>query len=427
LRGEDGNLSRNNNVRRGLLEGLEDGSTTKAGIEDALARRAISYEDAKSMLARRATQDDFQNTLKEAGLDKGLNKFNSIVATTISNKAGESIDITEARNQSGGIAKQLYDRYEAELQQYVRSQGDSLTMQGLRQEADKIQANLTAELIGDKASSGSSEDTGDIIVKDGIVTYKGWDKVAPASQVYNPATGEPQGNYTGYTGPQMPNNASPSDRILSRKQFVDNIAVLESGSTDFGPRLREMAKKFDTTPVRFLEAQSKALGYSDASLGTISAPLIEQFEPTSMESGKNALKALGFSDIGAAYLAGNIQQESAWNGKRSWGGVYNPTTGAMDGTSRNGGLVSWASWSNDPARLGLIENYLGKSIEQASHSEQLMAMKWEMKKNYPSSYRIFTNPNATKAQLRRESKRYWGYGHEGARFKYAESLITSGN
>ena len=418
LRGKDGNLSRNNNVRLGLLEGLEDGSTTKAGIEDALARQAISYEDAKSMLSRKATQDDFQNTLKEAGLDKGLNKFNSIVATTISNKAGESIDITEARNQSGGIAKQLYDRYEAELQQYVRSQGDSLTMQGLRQEADKIQANLTAELIGDKANNGSTEDTGDIVVKDGIVTYKGWDKVAPARQVYNPATGEVQGNYTRFTPSQLPVNASPSDRLLSRKQFVDNIAVLESGRTDFGPRLTELSRKLTTTPVRLLEAQSKALGYSGSSLGSIVKPDLEKFEPTSMESGMNALKAMGFSDVGSAYLAGNIMQESSW------------LTGEKprdDGGAPAGGLVSWRG-----SRLDKIQEYLGrgtgkpKLIQDASPSEQLNAMKWEMKKDFPSSYRIFTNPNSTETQLRRESYRYWRWGEEGKRFAFAESLITSG-
>ena len=64
--------------------------------------------------------------------------------------------------------------------------------------------------------------------------------------------------------------------------------------------------------------------------------------------------------------------ESSWNGQRSWGEVEG------DGTSRNGGLISWASWSDDPARLGKIEKYLGKPIEQATDDEQLAAMLWEM-------------------------------------------------
>ena len=109
---------------------------------------------------------------------------------------------------------------------------------------------------------------------------------------------------------------------------------------------------------------------------------------------------------------------------RDWGQVYNPSTGNMDGTSRNGGLVSWASWADDPARLGAIEAYLGKPISQATHAEQLQAMKWEMKNEYPGSYRVFMNPNATDAQLRRASYQYWGYGHEGDRFYYANQLLS---
>ena len=62
-----------------------------------------------------------------------------------------------------------------------------------------------------------------------------------------------------------------------------------------------------------------------------------------MVAGANRLMTLGVPAKGAAYLAGNIMQESSWNGQRSWGEV------AGDGTSRNGGLVSWASWSDDPA------------------------------------------------------------------------------
>lgn len=410
LRGKSGNLSRNNNVYLGLVEAFDNGEPpSTSDIEEALASKAISFDQAKALKERGKTADQLKSTLKEAGLGNGLKEFNSIVATSITSNSGDSIDITEARNQSGGIAKQLNDRYEYRLNQYIRSQGDNLTMPGLRQEADKIKADLTAELMGPNKTKAND---GDLMVEDGVVTYKGWGRVPPARQTYNPLTREPQGNYTGFTVSQLPTSASASDRLLSRKQFVDNIAVLESGSTDFGPRLQEMAKKFDTSPVRFLESQSKALGYSDSRLGTISPGLIEQFEPTSMESGKNALKALGFSDVGSAYLSGNIMTESSW------------LTGVKphdDGGAPAGGLVSWRA-----DRLDKIQKYLRKDIEQASPSEQLDAMKWEMKKDYPSSYRIFTNPNATKAQLRRESYRYWGWGEEGKRFALAESLITSG-
>jgi len=46
-----------------------------------------------------------------------------------------------------------------------------------------------------------------------------------------------------------------------------------------------------------------------------------------------------------------------------------------------------------------------------------------MERDYPSSYKIFMDPNATKEQLQQASKAYWGYGHEGARFGYAEQAL----
>ena len=74
-----------------------------------------------------------------------------------------------------------------------------------------------------------------------------------------------------------------------------------------------------------------------------------------------------------------------------------------DGSDRNGGLVSWMDDAQrNHFRLRNIEQYLGKSITEASTSEQLQAMVWEMKTN-PSAYRHFMNPNATDIQLRRAS------------------------
>ena len=122
------------------------------------------------------------------------------------------------------------------------------------------------------------------------------------------------------------------------------------------------------------------------------------------------------TEKGAAYLAGNIQQESGWDGMRSWGQVLG------DGTSRNGGLVSWASWSDDPARLGKIEDHYGKKIDEITEREQLVWMIKEMKQDYPSAYSVFTNPKATVEDLKKASMSYWGYGEEGSRFRYAEKI-----
>jgi len=138
-----------------------------------------------------------------------------------------------------------------------------------------------------------------------------------------------------------------------------------------------------------------------------------------MVKGAQMIQSAGVPTKGAAYLAGNIQQESSWNGQRDWGQVKG------DGTSRNGGLVSWASWANDPSRLGKIEGYLGKNIKQASDGEQINAMLWEMKKDYPGAYKVFMDPNATDAQLVKASKEYWGYGEEGKRYEYAQQALQS--
>jgi len=137
----------------------------------------------------------------------------------------------------------------------------------------------------------------------------------------------------------------------------------------------------------------------------------------SMKKGAEMIKSAGVPTRGAAYLAGNIQQESSWNGQRDWGQVMG------DGTSRNGGLVSWASWANDPARLGKIEGYLGKNIKEASDGEQINAMLWEMKNDYPGAYKVFMDPNSTDEQLRRASYEYWGYGEEGSRFEHAQVAL----
>ena len=135
-------------------------------------------------------------------------------------------------------------------------------------------------------------------------------------------------------------------------------------------------------------------------------------------SGAKAIMSIdpNITEKGAAYLAGNIQQESGWDGMRSWGQVLG------DGTSRNGGLVSWASWSDDPARLGKIEDHYGKTIDKITEHQQLQWMLQEMKQDYPSAYTAFTNPKATDEDLKAASYAYWGYGEEGSRFRYGEKI-----
>ena len=133
--------------------------------------------------------------------------------------------------------------------------------------------------------------------------------------------------------------------------------------------------------------------------------------------GAQLIVAAGVPPRGAAWLSGNIQQESGWYGQRVWGEVLG------DGSDRNGGLVSWMDGvAHNNFRLRRIEKHLGKSITQASDAEQVQAMLWEMKTYYKSSYAAFMNPNSTDGDLIRASKRFWGYGEEGSRYQYARNI-----
>ena len=139
--------------------------------------------------------------------------------------------------------------------------------------------------------------------------------------------------------------------------------------------------------------------------------------PEAAVQGARTLMKIGLPARGAAWLSGNIQQESSWNGQRTWGEVMG------DGSDRNGGLVSWMDDAQrNHFRLRNIENYLGNPISQASNEEQIQAMLWEMKQRNPDAYKTFMNPNATDDDLMRASKAYWGYGHEGARFRYSRDI-----
>ena len=223
-----------------------------------------------------------------------------------------------------------------------------------------------------------------------------------------------------------------SEMDASKDRFVpmellksDAKAILEGGKVS--NRTRLIAKNLGMSPAALVEAQLTGV-YGLPSLHS----LRQQEGKANPEAanglhdiknanqGMQVLQQMGFPKLGAAYLAGNIQQESTWHGLRQWGQV------AGDGTNRNGGLVSWASWSNDSARLGAIERHYGKNIAQISEGDQLKYMVLEMQRRNPSAYRVFMDPNASEAALRKASYQYWGYGHEGARFNYAKNLLTYG-
>ena len=214
------------------------------------------------------------------------------------------------------------------------------------------------------------------------------------------------------------------DSFVTPAQLEADVkSLLTTGKVS--DRTTVISKFLNLPEATFIDAQLKRYGkpsLTELRLESMNpAPTISQGGASlvSMQQGYVKLKNLGFTDKGAAYLAGNIQQESGWRGQRTWDEVMG------DGSDRNGGLVSWMDDAErNHFRLRNIESYLGKPITEATVDEQLQAMKWEMKKRNPWAYKVFTEPGFGDRALRNASFQYWGYGHEGKRFTYAQQLIN---
>ena len=209
-------------------------------------------------------------------------------------------------------------------------------------------------------------------------------------------------------------NALRGDTVFSKPVLVEIRESWRQGKVD--PRLTRYAKQLNMSPLGLLNQQSGVYGLGgfdpsrSTARGSQSSSVDSSVAPQSGISGANYLMTLGFPKKGAAYLAGNIQQESSWYGQREpWD----------DGGSPAGGVVSWRA-----GRLRAIESFYGKPISRISNNDQLSYMLREMKANYPQAYAVFMNPYATNRQLEAASYQYWGYGTEGARFKYAQQYLN---
>lgn len=130
-------------------------------------------------------------------------------------------------------------------------------------------------------------------------------------------------------------------------------------------------------------------------------------DASDLKSGARLLMQKGFPAKGAAYLAGNIQQESGWKAKRQpW--ILN------DGAGTNKGLISW-----NRGRISNAEKFLGKPLEKASAGEQIEWIKEELKQY--GLLKVFMDPKASDEQLKVASKQYIGWGDLGARWEYSQT------
>jgi hypothetical protein len=214
------------------------------------------------------------------------------------------------------------------------------------------------------------------------------------------------------------------DRFLTLNDLKADVKRVLDGQNPSN-RTRLFAKHLGISSTAFVGSQLGVYGLPSLSTlrqGPDAMQMLNGLRniPSASE-GMKVLRSMGFPSKGAAYLAGNIQQESGWNGLRRWAEV------AGDGSDANGGLISWMDDAQrNHYRLRQAERHFGKPIDKVPESDQLAYMVKEMQKRNPDAYRVFMNPNATEGELRRASYAYWGYGHEGARFTYARNLLSQG-
>ena len=225
------------------------------------------------------------------------------------------------------------------------------------------------------------------------------------------------GNVLGAVG----KNILSFDILDSSKRLQNAVGDLNASFEDMGKQFND-GFKLVSTPLTTKSGEGSYSGANVPSTGTPSpdqgaypeTPTPGNLGPaTNLVSGARAIMNAGFPAKGAAYLAGNIQQESGWRGQRDpW--VLD------DGAGTNKGLVSW-----NRGRITNAEKFLGKPLNKASNSDQIRWIKQEMQKSYPGAYKIFMNPNASDADLQRASYIYLGYGDVGSRFAYANKAYAA--
>ena len=217
------------------------------------------------------------------------------------------------------------------------------------------------------------------------------------------------------------------DEIISESLVVSDSRKSLSGQ-EVSQRTTDWAKSLGMTPRDFIEGQRYKYGLpplSRVDLTEVQAVVPEGGNILDAKQGTQALMSLGLPLRGAAYLSSAIKHESAWDGNRKKWRVNVPG----DDSTANGGLLSWAAFPGNSARLGRIEAYFGKPVEQVSEMEQLKYILHELKNSYPKQYRVFTNANANPLDLQEATWQYikWNKKYTGDRWTDADALIRWGS
>ena len=210
-------------------------------------------------------------------------------------------------------------------------------------------------------------------------------------------------------------NPLRGDKLFTVERMQEFVDLYEEGKLH--PQIIAYADTLGVSPLSLMQQQLSALGMEPMRAPAIGrnpdSSNVTVTDVTSAVEGAQVFMQMGVPARGAAWLSGNIQQESGWAGQQTpWDDVGAPA----------GGIVSWRA-----DRLQRIERELGRPVEQISDVEQMRYMLQEMKDQYPEAYAVFMNPNATDRQLMRASMAFWGYGEEGRRFTYARETLEQLN
>lgn len=360
---------------------------------------------------------------KDAQIDSEVRSMakdmDSVIKQTMTATAGDFATLTVAQKQevqirSTLLKQDLESRLQAEIRANPALKGNERELQIMANDilstlVQQPEYKLVATSLG-KAEWGAPIRTQKFANNSDLVT------VAPGQQDLRQLS--PQLILNNNVIPRSELNIQ-DDYILTQDQVV---SAAQSSVADYPERITTIARGLGVSPKALVEGQARRYNMPDTNaLKEVQKEADAAPQDFDMTTGYNYIQNdLGFPSRGAAYIASGIQHESAWKGQREWGEV------AGDGTSRNGGLVSWAAWSDDPARLGKIERHYGTSIANIGEAQQLEYMKMEMQKHYPDAYRVFMNPNASSADLRWAVSRYWGFDpkYTGTRWEVAEGLLN---
>jgi hypothetical protein len=412
----EGKGNRNINVYNDFVERFVKGDPpTTLEVGNAFARDEISEQQRNSLFKRGEFGDVVDRRISAAVSQTAEQQMQGALAPILAGIYGLKSD--ERKLMSANIVDNLAPQYQAEMRAYVVGNPNA-SPRDIQDKATQVIAAIKKDIGDGKTKNGESPGRLGFDENSGL-TFD-FKETAPVHVRLSPRTGEVQRVWTQFDVNEIPPNSSVNDIYLTTDEVKQAAITRSEGNGNYTPRVRALARKLGYAPSTFVQRQLTNMGYDTtkdippaANIGDIS----------DARQGMQALEAMGVPRKGAAYLSGNIMQESSWNGQQpTWNG-----RAMNDGSDRNGGLVSWMDDAEkDHFRLRDIESYLGKPISEASTGEQIDAMLWEMKTTpyYQEAYEIFTNPDSNDIQLRRASAKYWGYRDEGDRFAIAKELLN---